>query len=81
MAIASDSEDIRERLTRLESHHGETSRLVAVLVNEMQGIRWLLRSILGTIIVGVVGAVITAWVQIPRGHYNPSTPRIVEVPK
>ena len=81
MATASDSEDIRDRLSRLESHHGETSRLVAVLVNEMQGIRWLLRSILGTIIVGVVGAIITAWVQIPRADYHPLAPRIVEVPK
>lgn len=74
-------DDIRDRLHAIEVQHGETSRLVAVLVNEMQGIRWLLRSILGTIIVAVVGAIITAWVQIPRGNYNPNTPRVVEAPK
>lgn len=73
-------EDIRERMTRLEARHGETSTLVAVLVHEMQGIRFLLRSILGAIIVAVIGAIITAWVQIPSGQYNPTTPR-VEAPK
>lgn len=73
-------EDIRERMTRLEARHGETSTLVAVLVHEMQGIRFLLRSILGAIIVAVIGAFITAWVQIPSGNYNPTTPR-VEAPR
>lgn len=73
-------EDIRERMTRLEARHGETSTLVAVLVHEMQGIRFLLRSILGAIIVAVIGAIITAWVQIPSGQYNPTTPR-VDAPK
>lgn len=73
-------EDIRDRMTRLEARHGETSTLVAVLVHEMQGIRFLLRSILGAIIVAVIGAIITAWVQIPSGQYNPTTPR-VEAPK
>lgn len=73
-------EDIRERMTRLETRHGETSTLVAVLVHEMQGIRFLLRSILGAIIVAVIGAIITAWVQIPSGQYNPTTPR-VEAPR
>ena len=32
-------DDIRERLAGLEGKHGETAMLVAVLVNEMQGIR------------------------------------------
>ena len=73
-------EDIRERLATIESRHGETATLVAVLVNEMQGIRWLLRLILGTIIVAVIGAIITAWVQIPKGVYAPTTPK-VETPK
>ena len=73
-------EDIRERMTRLEARHGETSTLVAVLVHEMQGIRFLLRSILGAIIVAVIGAFITAWVQIPRGDYAPATPKM-EAPR
>ena len=75
-----DIEDIRERLATIESRHGETATLVAVLVNEMQGIRWLLRLILGTIIIAVLGAVVTAWVQIPRGEYQPTSPK-VEAPK
>lgn len=75
-----DIEDIRERLAGLEARHGETSTLVAVLVSEMQGIKFLLRSILGAIIVAVIGAIVTAWVQIPRGDYHPSTPRM-EAPK
>ena len=73
-------DDIRERLAGLEGKHGETAMLVAVLVNEMQGIRWLLRLILGTIIIAVIGAIVTAWVQIPRGEYQPTSPK-VEAPK
>ena len=78
---AAEIEDIRERLAGLEARHGETSTLVAVLVHEMQGIRFLLRSILGAIIVAVIGAIVTAWVQIPRGEYHPTTPKVVEAPK
>ena len=75
-----DIEDIRERLAGLEGKHSETATLVAVLVHEMQGIRWLLRLILGTIIIAVIGAIVTAWVQIPRGEYQPTSPK-VEAPK
>ena len=77
---SADIEDLRDRLARLESGHGETATLVAVLVHEMQGIRWLLRSILGTIIVAVVGAIVTAWVQIPRAPASTDS-RSIEAPK
>ena len=63
---ASDVDDLKDRLHAIESSHNETAKLVAVLASEMAGIRWLLRLILGTIIVGIIGAFITAWVQIPR---------------
>ena len=64
--VPGEVEHIRERLSVIEAQHGETAKLVAVLASEMSGIRWLLRLILGTIIVGILGAFITAWVQIPR---------------
>lgn len=73
---ASDVDDIKERLSAVESVQASTNTLVAVLSNEMAGIKKLLWMILGAIIVGVVGAFITAWVQIPRGDYAPTTPRV-----
>lgn len=74
-----DVEDLKERLCAIEQQHGETSKLVAVLANEMKGIKWLLGLILGTIIVGIIGAMVTAWVQIPRSIQ--SIPGHTEAPK
>lgn len=76
----SDVEDLKERMSALEAAHGGTDKAVAVLSNQMSGVIRLLWMILGAIIVGIVGAFITAWVQIPRGDYAPTTPRM-EAPK
>ncbi len=76
---ASDVEDLKERLWAIEQQHSETSKLVAVLANEMKGIKWLLCLILGTIIVGIIGAMVTAWVQIPRSIQ--ALPGHTEAPK
>jgi hypothetical protein len=78
---ASDVDDLKDRLHAIESSHNETAKLVAVLASEMAGIRWLLRLILGTIIVGIIGAFITAWVQIPKSVERAHGYAPVEPPK
>lgn len=75
-----DVDDLKDRLSALEAAHNGTDRAVAVLSNQMNGVIRLLWMILGALIVGIVGAFITAWVQIPSGQYNPTTPG-VEAPR
>lgn len=80
-------EDLKERLTTLEERlsdlgdaHNGTDRAVAVLSNQMGGVIRLLWMILGALVVGIVGAFITAWVKVPTVHYD-ALPRSVEAPR
>lgn len=78
---AADVEDLKERLSAIERQHTDLNAVVAVLNNQMGGVIRLLWMILGALVVGIVGAFITAWVKVPPGQYATSTPRSVEAPR
>jgi tetrahydromethanopterin S-methyltransferase subunit G len=77
---ASDVEDLKERLAAIEQSHNDLNTVVAVLNNQMGGVIRLLWMILGALVVGIVGAFITAWVKVPTVHYE-AQPRPIEAPR
>lgn len=74
-------EDIKERLSAIERQHSETATVVAVLNNQMEGVIKLLWMILGALIVGIVGAFITAWVKVPPAQQPQYIPHRLEAPR
>ena len=77
---AADVEDLKERLSAIERQHTDLNAVVAVLNNQMGGVIRLLWMILGALIVGIIGAFVTAWVKVPTIHYE-AAPRTVEAPR
>lgn len=82
-----DVEDLKDRLSAIEQRqadlnrqHGDLNAVVAVLNNQMGGVIRLLWMILGALIVGIIGAFVTAWVKVPTIHYE-AAPRTMEAPR